>query len=289
MLLGAALFGAFLIAAPAWADMKLPLASAPAEQVGMSKQRLDRIQEVFKKEADEGRLPGAVIMVARKGKIVYASAFGFQDKDAGKPMSMDSLFRIYSMTKPLVSVAAMILVEEGKLQLTDPVSKFIPAFKDQRVSVAKADAEFARVTYGTAPADREMTVQDLLRHTAGLAYGEITENAPVKDAYTKAGLYKPAVSRLRCARAHAGRIQRAVRRSAARAPARHLLGVQPRERPARPRGRSGVGQAPRRFPGRAHLQAAGHERHRLLACRRTKAAAWPKPSRPIRHRACRTS
>ena len=111
MLLGAALFGAFLLAAPAWADMKLPLASAPADQVGMSKQRLDRIQEAFKKEADEGRLPGAVIMVARKGKIVHASAVGFQDKDAGKPMSMDSVFRIYSMTKPLVSVAMMILVE----------------------------------------------------------------------------------------------------------------------------------------------------------------------------------
>jgi CubicO group peptidase (beta-lactamase class C family) len=173
--------------------MKTPLASAPAEQVGMSKQKLDRIQETFRKEAEENRLPGAVIMVARKGKLVHASAVGFQDKDAGKAMALDSVFRIYSMTKPLVSVAAMILVEEGKVQLTDPVSKFLPAFKGQRVSVAKADAEYARVTYGTAPADREMTVQDLLRHTAGLAYGEITANAPVKDAYSKAGLYSPTV------------------------------------------------------------------------------------------------
>ncbi len=87
----------------------------------------------------------------------------------------------------------MVLVEDGKVQLTDPVSKFIPAFKGQRVSVAKADAEYARVTYGTVPADRDMTVQDLLRHTSGLAYGEITVNAPVKDAYTKAGLYSPTV------------------------------------------------------------------------------------------------
>jgi CubicO group peptidase (beta-lactamase class C family) len=77
--------------------------------------------------------------------------------------------------------------------LTDPVSKFLPAFKGQRVSVARADAEYARVTYTTVPADREMTVQDLLRHTSGLAYGEITQNAPVKDAYAKAGVYLPGV------------------------------------------------------------------------------------------------
>ena len=87
---------------------------------------------MFKKEADEGRLPGAVMMVARKGKLVYANAVGFQDKDAGKPMAKDAMFRIYSMTKPLVSVAAMMLVEEGKIQLTDPVSKFLPAFKGLR-------------------------------------------------------------------------------------------------------------------------------------------------------------
>jgi CubicO group peptidase (beta-lactamase class C family) len=83
------------------------------------------------------------------------------------------------MTKPLVSVAAMMLVEDGKIELTDPVSKFFPAFKGQQVSVARTDSEFARMTYTTLPAD-------LLRHTAGLAYGEITLNAPVKDAYTGA-------------------------------------------------------------------------------------------------------
>ncbi len=89
LLFGAALFGAAVVAAPAWADMRTPLATAPAEQVGMSKQRLDRIQEVFKKEADENRLPGAVVLVARKGKLVHASATGFQDKDAGKPMALE--------------------------------------------------------------------------------------------------------------------------------------------------------------------------------------------------------
>jgi CubicO group peptidase (beta-lactamase class C family) len=191
---GAALLGAVILIAPAaWADVGLPLPTAPAEQAGMSTQKLDRIRETFKREVDENRLPGAVIMVARKGKLVFADALGFQDKPAGKAMALNSVFRIYSMTKPLVSVAAMMLVEEGKVQLTDPVSKFLPAFKGQRVSAARADAAFARVTYGTVAADREMTVQDLLRHTAGLAYGEITVNAPVKDAYAKAGLYQPTV------------------------------------------------------------------------------------------------
>jgi CubicO group peptidase (beta-lactamase class C family) len=108
-------------------------------------------------------------------------------------MAKDSLFRIYSMTKPMVSVAAMLLVEDGRIQLTDPVSKYLPAFKSMTVSVAKADAEFAKITYGQVPAEREMTVQDLLRHSAGLAYGEITQNAPVKEALGKAGLYKTAI------------------------------------------------------------------------------------------------
>ena len=108
-------------------------------------------------------------------------------------MPLDALFRIYSMTKPLVSVVAMMLGEEGKIQLTDPVSKFLPAFKGQQVSVARTDAEFARVTYTLVPVEREMTVKDLLRHTSGLAYGEVTQNAPVKEAYSKAGVYLPGV------------------------------------------------------------------------------------------------
>ena len=169
------------------------LPAATPESIGMSGQRLARIGEAFKKEVDQGKLPGAVVLVARKGKLVYAEAVGFQDKEAAKPIAKDSIFRIYSMTKPLVSVAAMILVEEGRIQLTDPVSKFLPAMKSLNVSVAKADAEYAKITYVQAPADREMTVQDLLRHTAGLAYGEITQNAPVKEALAKSGLYKSAI------------------------------------------------------------------------------------------------
>src|SRR5262245_49880112 len=174
-------------APPALVGMGLP--EVPPEQVGMSKQKLDRIHDALKQHVADGKLPGAVVLVARKGKLIYADVTGFQDKDEGKPMALDSLFRIYSMTKPLVSVAAMMLVEDGTIQLTDPVSKFFPAFKGQQVSVARSDNELARMSYITVAAEREMTVQDLLRHTAGLAYGEITVNAPVRDAYAKAGLY----------------------------------------------------------------------------------------------------
>ena len=194
MMLGAALLGACVLAATAVPAFEgAPLAPVLAGQVGMSADKLERIRDVLKGEIDQGKLPGTVVMVARKGKLAYADAVGLQDKAAGKAMALDSVFRIYSMTKPLVSVAAMMLVEDGKLQLTDPVSKFLPAFKGQRVSVARADAEFARLTYTNVAADREMTVQDLLRHTSGLAYGEITQNAPIKDAYAKAGVYLPGV------------------------------------------------------------------------------------------------
>ena len=169
------------------------LPAAPAESVGMSAQKLARIAETFRKEIDQGKLPGAVFLVARKGKLVYSDAIGLQNKETGKPMPKDAIFRIYSMTKPLVSVAAMMLVEDGRMQLTDPVSRFLPAMKNLQVSVAKTDSEFARVTYTLVPAEREMTVQDLLRHTAGLAYGELTQNATVKEALGKAGIYKATI------------------------------------------------------------------------------------------------
>ena len=169
------------------------LPKAAPEAVGMSGQRLGRIGELFKREVDQGNLPGVVLLVARRGQLVYSDAIGFQDKDTGKPMAMDSIFRIYSMTKPIVSVAAMMLVEDGKIELTDPVSKFLPAMKGLQVSVPQPDPVFAKMGYAIVPAEREMTVQDLLRHTAGLAYGEITQNAPVKDAYAKAGLYKAGI------------------------------------------------------------------------------------------------
>jgi CubicO group peptidase (beta-lactamase class C family) len=185
---GATLVGAFvLVAGAVQADMATSLAPVAPEQVRMSMQKLDRIRDALKTEVAQGKLSGAVVMVARRGRLVSADAVGIQDKNADKAMTRDAIFRIYSMTKPLASVAAMILAEDGKIELTDPVSKFLPAFNGQRVSVARG------MSYTTVPADREMTILDLLRHTSGLAYGEITQNAPVKHAYAKAGVYLPGV------------------------------------------------------------------------------------------------
>jgi CubicO group peptidase (beta-lactamase class C family) len=179
---------ALLVAATA-AALAQPLPTARPEDVGMSSARLARIGQVFGQYIDEGKLPGIVAMVARKGKLVYAESFGFQDKPSGTPMRQDAIFRAYSMTKPFVSVAAAILMEEGKLQLTDPVTKFLPDLANPQVSVPGQDA-MGQLTYKTVPADRAPTVQDLMRHTAGLAYGEITNNKLVKDAYIRDRLFK---------------------------------------------------------------------------------------------------
>ena len=181
---------AFAITTIFWAALVQAqgLPTAPPESVGMSAQRLSHIGEAFRQQIDQGNLPGVVVMVARKGRLVYSDAVGFQNKETGKPLSKDAIFRIYSMTKPLVSVAAMMLVEDGKMQLNDPVSKFLPAMKNMQVSVAKVDAEFARVAFTLIPTEREMTVQDLLRHTSGLAYANLTQNTPVKEAYAKGGI-----------------------------------------------------------------------------------------------------
>ncbi len=168
------------------------LESAAPEAAGFSAERLVRVTSAFKAEVDRGALPGVVIAVARRGKLVYHEAVGFQDKSAGTPMSRDAIFRLYSMTKPLTSVAAMILVEEGKVQLTDPVSKFLPAFSNLQVATTRREAD-GRTVNELAPASMPMLVHDLLRHTAGLAYGEVTPNAVVKEAYAKAGLFKPNV------------------------------------------------------------------------------------------------
>src|SRR5229473_1530854 len=181
-----ATFAGFVLVFCAWSLGAQPLPVAKPEQVGMSAQRLAKIGEALKKEAADGSFRGAVVMVARKGKLVYQDAVGMQT--AAAKMTPDSIFRIYSMTKPLVSVAAMMLVEDGVIQLTDPVGKFLPGFDKIQVSAATKTAEGQ--AYGMVPAERAMTVQDLLRHTSGLAYGEITQNAPVKDGLERAGAYR---------------------------------------------------------------------------------------------------
>ena len=168
-----------------------PLPKASPESVGMSSERLEKITSTFKQEIADKKLPGAVVMVARKGKLVYAQNFGGLNNAAGASMQTDSIFRLYSLTKPLVSTALMMLVEDGKVQLTDPVSKFLPSFKNPMVSTPTFDPVFNGVSFKLVPANREPTIQDLLRHTSGIAYGELTKNTLVRDAYIKAGVFKP--------------------------------------------------------------------------------------------------
>ena len=173
------------------AALAQPLPTARPESVGMSSERLERITTAMQKEVADKKLPGAVVMVARKGKLVYSMAFGSLNNAAGGAMAVDSMFRIYSMTKPLASTALMMLVEDGRVQLTDPVSKFLPSFKNPMVSVGSYDPLFNNISYKLVAANREPTIQDLLRHTSGLAYGELTKNTLVREAYIKAGVFKP--------------------------------------------------------------------------------------------------
>ena len=183
---------AALLLQAGWAwSQALPIASP--ESVGVSSKRLEKISQAMQAEVEQKRLPGAVVMVARKGKLVYFQAFGKLNNGTDAPMQIDSVFRIYSMTKPLVSTALMMLVEDGKVQLTDPVSKYLPTFKSPMVSVATHDPLYNGVSFKLVPANKEPTIQDLLRHTSGLAYGELTKNILVKDAYTQAGIYQPSI------------------------------------------------------------------------------------------------
>jgi CubicO group peptidase (beta-lactamase class C family) len=164
-----------------------PLPVAKPEQVGLSSQRLERVAQVFKTQIAAGRFPGAVVLIARNGKVSYFEAIGQRDPVAGTPMSKDSIFRLYSMTKPFVSVAAMMLVEEGKLTLADPVSKYLPKLDKLQVAVGTKDAD-GKTSYALVPAERPITIQDLLRHTSGFVYGSFTPNEHVKAAYTTLGV-----------------------------------------------------------------------------------------------------
>jgi CubicO group peptidase (beta-lactamase class C family) len=154
------------------------LPAAKPEQVGISAERLERVSRALRGEIEAGKIPGAVALVARRGQIVYFESFGVRDETAGDPMTKDAIFRLYSMTKPFASVAAMMLMEDGKFLITDPVSKFLPPLAKLQVSVGDT----------LVAAEREMTIQDLLRHTSGLVYGGFTPNARVKDAYAKLGV-----------------------------------------------------------------------------------------------------
>jgi CubicO group peptidase (beta-lactamase class C family) len=178
----------FLAFSTAVAGFAAPLPPAAPEDLGMSSERLARLGATFQRAVDSGELPGAVVMVARDGKLVYSRSLGWQDKARNTRMREDSIFRIYSMTKPLVSVAAMMLVEEGVLGLHEPISKYLPEFKDMKVGIEGTDTS-GKATFTAVDASRQITVQDLLRHTSGFTYGAFVQKTAVQRMYKEAGLW----------------------------------------------------------------------------------------------------
>jgi CubicO group peptidase (beta-lactamase class C family) len=160
-------------------------AVAHPEQLGFSPARLQLLTQTYQGYVDRGELPGAVLLIARGDKIAYLQAVGYQDREKQTPMKADAIFRLASMTKPIVSVAAMILVEDGKLDLVAPVSKYLPEFADLKVGVEQTDPATGKPSLTPEPQKRPMIVQDLLRHTAGLVYGQFGDKL-VHRAYRDA-------------------------------------------------------------------------------------------------------
>jgi CubicO group peptidase (beta-lactamase class C family) len=179
----AALLLGMLVSLPVLAE---PLQTTRPEALGFSPKRLQAITDTLKADIAKGTIPGAVLLISRRGKIAYFEAVGTLDPEKKTPMTRDAIFRIYSMTKPITSVATMMLVEQGKLSLSDPVAKFIPAFKDVKVGVEKKD-DAGKASLELVTPQRPMTVQDLLRHSSGLTYGFFGAGA-VKKAYLDANL-----------------------------------------------------------------------------------------------------
>jgi CubicO group peptidase (beta-lactamase class C family) len=163
----AILTAAGVAAAPAPADAPAPGTTKP-ESVGMSTERLARIGPAMQRYIDARRVPGTVTLVARRGKVVHLEARGARDAESGAPMSTDVIFRIASMTKPITSVALMMLVEEGKLLLSDPISKWMPEYAEPQVAEPLPDSA-GGPRYRLVPAARPITVRHLLTHTAGFA------------------------------------------------------------------------------------------------------------------------
>jgi CubicO group peptidase (beta-lactamase class C family) len=162
----------------------MPRADKP-EDVGLSSARLARIRDTLQADVDKGVVSGAVTLVARHGRIASLEALGFRDREAGARMTTDTIFRVASMTKPFTSVAAMMLAEEGKLLIADPVSSYIPDFAGLKVALASDDAGAKALQ--TEAMRREITVQDLLRHTSGLTYAHLT-GPFLKKAYEAANV-----------------------------------------------------------------------------------------------------
>lgn len=162
-----------------------PLTPASPESVGMSSERLSRIDAMCQEAVNSGDLPGMVALVARKGKIVFHQAYGMADNSSGRKMKKDDIFRIASQTKAITATAVMMLWEEGKFRLDDPISKFIPEFKDPQILES---FRYSDTSYTTEPAEKEITIRHLLTHTSGIGYGAIDEDERFRMIFNKAGI-----------------------------------------------------------------------------------------------------
>ena len=199
-----ALFLCVVLALPLTVWAGDPSMAAP-EDLGLSAERLERIGETMQAYVDNGEIVGAMGLIARHGKVAYIKTWGKRDRESGAPMTNDTIFRIYSMSKPITSVAVMMLYEEGHFLLQDPVAKYLPELAEMRVAIFDesevapatfnlpdpdedpADAQPSSISVDTVPAERSITVQDLLRHTSGLTYG-FFGNSPVDKIYMEQGI-----------------------------------------------------------------------------------------------------
>jgi CubicO group peptidase (beta-lactamase class C family) len=177
------LIGAVAIGSPNAGSAKPP----PSAAASFSPEKLERVGDYIRNEIASGKIPGAILLIQQHGKPVYFENFGVRDVTTRLPMIADTIFRMYSMSKPITSVAAMMLVEDGKLSLRDPVSKYIPAFADVKVGVEKRDAS-EKPALVLKPVSRPITIEDLLRHTSGLTYGFYGDSA-VRKLYAQADLF----------------------------------------------------------------------------------------------------
>lgn len=162
-----------------------PLSETSPENVGMSPERLSKIDAMLKKAVAENQVPGAVALIARNGKIIFHNAYGMADNNAKKEMKKDAIFRIASQTKAITSTAVMMLWEEGKFRLDDPISKYIPEFGEAQILDTFNEADS---TYSTKPAKDQITIRDLITHTSGLGYGVIDGDERFRKIYAKAGI-----------------------------------------------------------------------------------------------------
>lgn len=158
------------------------------EEVGLSPERLERIGAVIEGWMAEDRMVGAVGLLARRGKIGYFETFGLRDRESGAPMRKDTIFRIYSMSKPVTSVGLLLLYEEGRLKLNDPVARYLPELADREVGVVTEDPDTGVKSVSRVPAERDITVRDLMRHTGGLTYGSFGDTE-IDRLYREAGIF----------------------------------------------------------------------------------------------------